>query len=60
MQVKGWNNDSFSMSGAGYGIRISRENRDKFFKHEWQKVVIALDGERDDRSYTFRFFLACL
>jgi len=47
MQVKGWNNGSFSMSGAGYGIRISRQDRDKFFNRGWSKVVIELEGERE-------------
>jgi len=47
MQVKGWNNGSFSTSGVGYGIRISRQDRDKFFDRGWRKVVIGLEGERE-------------
>ena len=31
MRVKGWNNGRMVISGAGYGLRISPSDRDRFF-----------------------------
>jgi len=44
MIVVGWNNGSPSKTGAGYGIRIRREDRDKHFEKEWYYVIIELEG----------------
>lgn len=47
MIVSGWNNGSpNNKTGAGYGIRLSKEDRDRYFKKEWDFVEIELeDGE---------------
>lgn len=44
MIVKAWNNGSHRASGAGYGLRISRADRDKHFRREWDKVAVQLPG----------------
>lgn len=45
MIVVGWNNGSPNNStGAGYGIRIAREDRDNYFQKAWSSVTIELDG----------------
>ena len=48
MQVTGWNNGSpNNITGAGYGVRISLADRDKYFKKNWSKVLIELEGNRE-------------
>ncbi|KXB08279.1 hypothetical protein AKJ58_00320 [candidate division MSBL1 archaeon SCGC-AAA385D11] len=44
MKVKGWNNGSPLETGAGYGIRISRKDREAYFRREWESVIIDLEG----------------
>jgi hypothetical protein len=44
MIVTAWNNGNHSKSGAGYGIRLTAEDRDRFFIREWQYVIISFEG----------------
>ena len=45
MIVKGWSSGSTSIrTGSGYGIRISRFDRDRFFQREWSRVTLHLEG----------------
>jgi len=37
-----WNNGSHSRTGAGYGFRMSPEDRDKNFRRDWQTVIVEL------------------
>lgn len=45
MIVTAWNNGSFHSSGAGYGLKISTSDRDRFFKREWKFVLLELEGQ---------------
>jgi uncharacterized membrane protein YkvA (DUF1232 family) len=46
MQVKGWNNGSpNNKTGADYGIRLTREDRDKLFKKSWKTISLELGDE---------------
>jgi len=45
MRVVGWNNGSPTRTGAGYGIRIVRNDRDRHFQKVWDSVVIELEGD---------------
>jgi len=45
MIVTAWNNGAHSRKGIGYGIRISDEERDLYFKKEWDAVLLELQGE---------------
>jgi hypothetical protein len=47
MRATAWNNGSHSATGAGYGLRISRQDRDRFFDPQWQEVVFDLGGEAE-------------
>ncbi len=42
--AKTWNNSHYHASGAGYGIKISFEDRDRFFNRDWQTVILHLNG----------------
>jgi len=45
MIVKGWNNGNPNdKSGAGYGIILTKKDRDKYFKQSWESITFDLDG----------------
>ncbi len=47
MKVTAWNNGSYSKSGSGYGLRISRqEDRDKYFKRECSPISLFLPEQQ--------------
>ena len=39
------NNGKYYSTGAGYGLRVDLKDRDRYFKKEWEKVILELDGE---------------
>jgi len=45
MKAVGWNNGKFHKSGAGFGIKINKKDRDRYFRTEWESIV--LDIEED-------------
>jgi len=46
MIAVGWNNGSpNNKTGAGYGIRITRRDRDKFFDKSWESVTLGLESD---------------
>ncbi len=48
MRVVGWSNGSpNNLTGAGFGIRISRQDREQSFEPNWQTVIVDLDGQDD-------------
>jgi len=40
MIVTAWNNGSWHESGAGFGLKVDREDRNKYFIREWGVVEI--------------------
>lgn len=47
MVVVGWNSGRHEKTGAGYGVKINRQDRDSFFRKEWKSVVVLLpDGKQ--------------
>jgi hypothetical protein len=49
MIVTAWNNGAHSRNGAGYGFRVTIEDRDEHFKPEWEKIVLEIEG--DEQQY---------
>ncbi len=47
MIVTGWNNGKHHTSGAGYGLKIPRKDRDQLFDPKWPSVFI-LFPDRDE------------
>lgn len=45
MRATAWNNGSHRSSGAGYGLKVSKTDRDQFFDHGWRNVIFDLEGE---------------
>ena len=50
MRATAWNNGSHHASGAGYGLRVSGEDRDRYSDRDWSEVVFDLDGEVEARA----------
>lgn len=44
MIVTAWSNGSQHASGAGYGLKISIPDRDRYFKREWKFILLELEG----------------
>lgn len=42
MKVKAWNNGKHLESGAGYGLKLSIDDRDEFFDKKWSSVFLFL------------------
>jgi len=61
MIVVGWNNGSpNNRTGAGYGVRIVREDRDMYFQNTWSSVIIELDnGDLLDVKLSASFWRGC-
>ena len=45
MRATAWSNGSPRQSGAGYGLKISRQDRDRFFDQKWPTIILRLPGE---------------
>ena len=39
-----WNNGQHHLSGAGFGLKISLDDRERFFNRDWQSVILHLSG----------------
>ncbi len=61
MIVVGWNNGSpNNRTGAGYGIRMVREDRDMYFQKTWPSVIIEFDtGDLLDVRLSDSFWRGC-
>jgi len=61
MIVTGWNNGQpNNNTGAGYGLRISKKDRSKYFRKSWNSVKIELeDGEVVTVSLANSFWRNC-
>ena len=46
--VTAWNNGSYHDSGAGYGLKISVQDRDIFFKKSHKKIRLKLQGSNQE------------
>jgi hypothetical protein len=44
MIVTAWKNGKFSSPKTTYGIKIDPDDRDRFFKREWQNVLLQFEG----------------
>ena len=44
MIVSAWNNGDHFSSGAGYGVKIKKSDRDQFFYSSWKEVSLQLAG----------------
>ena len=59
MIVRAWNNGEWKDDGNGYGIRISKDDRDKYFQRDWGSVRIILDDRVVEVSISESFWKRC-
>lgn len=45
IRATAWSNGSARDSGAGYGLKISRQDRDRFFDRSWSTIVLQVPGQ---------------
>jgi hypothetical protein len=48
MIVSAWNNGKHRSSGAGYGVKIREEDRERYFKKDWKTVFIGFENGSDE------------
>jgi hypothetical protein len=57
VQASGWHNGTPRSSGAGYGLRISKTDRDRYFVPGWDNVELQFpDGQRVGVELTRSFW----
>jgi hypothetical protein len=47
-----WNNGKFHSSGAGYGFKVSIQDRDRYFNRAWKEAKLVLlfrDGSKEEK-----------
>ena len=44
MMASGWHGGGDPHSPAGYGIKFTADDRDRYFERSWDSVVVDLDG----------------
>ena len=45
MIVTAWNNGRHRATGAGYGLKVNAQDRDRYFNRSWKTVTLELVGE---------------
>jgi hypothetical protein len=62
MIAVGWSNGSPNdKAGAGYGIRVGRKDRDRYFRRDWPSVAIELgSGNVIEVSLSAGFWRSCI
>ena len=60
MRATGWNNGAWHKSGAGYGIKIDKDDRNHFVLEAWSDVQIELpSGVTTTVSISKSFWKKC-
>ena len=47
MQITAWNNGAHHTSGAGYGLKVDKLDRDRYFSRSWPTINLELPGQTD-------------
>lgn len=47
MKVTAWNNGQHHKSGAGYGLKIKAQDRDRHFDRAWRSINLYLPNARE-------------
>ena len=60
MYATGWHNGSRPQDPAGYGLKFTERDRDKYFDRTWNEVVVALENGPDvNLSVSPSFWRTC-
>jgi hypothetical protein len=44
MIVTAWKNGTPTPSGAGYGVKLAADDRDRYFQRDWDTIELELEG----------------
>ena len=44
MRATAWNNGAHHASGAGYGLKVSVADRDRYFGRDWSAITLEIPG----------------
>ena len=47
MKVTAWNNGQHLASGAGYGLKVAVDDRDRWFDRRWGSIWLRLEDETE-------------
>lgn len=59
MKATGWRGGPPNTTGAGYGISISRNDRNKYFDPDWNTVTLDVGDERIVVELSVSFWKNC-
>jgi len=60
MRVKAWKSGTFEKPSTAYGIRIGKENRQRYFQQGWTSITIEIeDGAVIEALLTPGFWREC-
>jgi len=48
--VVAWNNGAHHPSGAGYGLKVSAEDRDRYFRRTWKFVTVEISASPGQKT----------
>jgi hypothetical protein len=44
MIVTAWKNGTPSPTGAGYGVKVAADDRDRYFQRDWESIELEFQG----------------
>jgi hypothetical protein len=60
MRATAWNNGSHRTSGAGYGIKVRVEDRDRVFRRNWTQILLDIPQQGATRiALSASFWKSC-
>lgn len=45
MIANAWNNGKHHQTGAGYGLKVNKQDRDQYFKRNWKSVFLQFEKD---------------
>ena len=48
MKVTAWNNGLHHKTGVGYGLKVNRQDRNRYFYRSWESIFISLPGRESE------------
>lgn len=59
MRATAWHNGGHPTEAAGYGIKFTEQDRDRYFRPEWKEVVLELDDSLARVALSNSFWRSC-
>jgi hypothetical protein len=59
MRATGWNNGRPTFAGSGYGLRIAKADRERFFATNWSSVTLEMGNQCIVVSLSKSFWDGC-